>query len=225
MKRFKCGKKAVCILLAVAILLAIVSAVGISASRTAIPYKFTVVIDAGHGGRDGGSVGDISIEKDLNLKYANELKRVLQGKVNVVMTRTDDNGLYEENVSNKKLSDMRARRDIINSAIPDLVVSIHMNSYPTSECVGSKTFYKIDSEASKQASQCIQNSLHYYIPNASKSVAKGDYYILNCTNYTSVLIECGFMSNPAEEKLLNTQEYMRQFIYSVYCGIVMYLGI
>lgn len=187
--------------------------------------KYTIVIDAGHGGRDGGSVGEISVEKDLNLKYAKELKRLLDGKVKVVLTRENDNGLYEDDVSNKKLSDMRARRDIIEKARPDLMISIHMNSYPTSKCVGAKTFYKIDSEASEQVATCIQNCLHYYIPNASKTVAKGDYYILNCSNYTSVLIECGFMSNPKEERLLNTDEYMKQFIYSVYCGVVMYLGI
>lgn len=202
-----------------------VGVVSVASVKNSPQKEYTIVIDAGHGGRDGGSVGEISVEKDLNLKYANELKRLLQGKVNVVMTRTGDDGLYDENENNKKLSDMRARRDIINSAKPDLVISIHMNSYPTSQCAGSKTFYKIDSEASKQASQCIQNSLHYYIPNASKTVAKGDYYILNCTNYNSVLIECGFISNPAEEKLLNSDQYMQQFIYSVYCGIVMFLGI
>lgn len=188
-------------------------------------YEYTIVIDAGHGGRDGGSVGDISIEKDLNLKYAEALKKLLiKANIKVVMTRSGDDGLYDEDADNKKLSDMRARRDIIRDAQPDLVVSVHMNSYPLSNCVGAKTFYKIGSEASFKVAKSIQNSLHYYVDNASSTVSEGDYYILNCTNYTSVLIECGFISNPNEEQLLNDDTYCEKFMYSVYCGIMLYLG-
>lgn len=188
-------------------------------------YEYTIVIDAGHGGRDGGSVGDISVEKDLNLKYAKALQKLLgKANINVIMTRTDDDGLYDENADNKKLSDMRARRDIIRNAQPDLVVSVHMNSYPLANCVGAKTFYKMDSEASFNAAKAVQNSLHYYIDNASSTISKGDYYILNCTDYTSILIECGFISTPSEEQLLNDDAYCEKFMYSVYCGIMLYLG-
>lgn len=189
--------------------------------------KYTIVIDAGHGGRDGGSIGvNGSIEKELNLDYAKTLKKLLEkAGVNVIMTRDNDNGLYDEDANNKKLSDMRARRDIIRSAQPDLVVSVHMNSFPLDSCKGAKTFYQIGSDVSKSAAQSIQDSLYYYIDNASKSVGAGDYYILNCTNYTSVLIECGFVSSPEEEYLLNSDEYREKFMYSVYCGIIMYLGI
>lgn len=189
--------------------------------------EHTIVIDAGHGGRDGGSVGvNGSIEKDLNLQYAKQLKKLLtKSGVNVIMTRENDDGLYTNNADNKKLSDMRARRDIIRDANPDLVISIHMNSFPLDSCKGAKTFYKIDSDASFNAAKAIQNSLHYYIDNASKTVSAGDYYILNCTNYTSVLIECGFVSSPEEEQLLLSQSYREEFIYSVYRGIMLYLGI
>lgn len=144
--------------------------------------------------------------------------------VNVVMTRTNDDGLYDEDASNKKLSDMRARRDIIRDANPDLVVSIHMNSYPLQNCWGAKTFYKMGSDASFDIAKSIQNSLKYYTDNASNTVSAGDYYILNCTEYNSVLIECGFISNPEEEKLLMTQDYCDKLMYSVYCGIMLYLG-
>lgn len=189
--------------------------------------EFTIVIDAGHGGRDGGSIGvNGSIEKELNLAYAKSLQKLLtKAGVNVVMTRTGDNGLYNENADNKKLSDMRKRRDIINNATPDLVISIHMNSFPLDSCKGAKTFYQIGSEVSLSAAKSIQNSLNYYIENASKTVSAGDYYILNCTKYTSVLIECGFISSPEEEELLNSETYREEFAYSVYRGIMMYLGI
>ena len=189
--------------------------------------EYTIVIDAGHGGRDGGSVGvNGSVEKELNLAYAKSLQKLLsKAGVNVIMTRATDNGLYDEDANNKKLSDMRKRRDIINNSTPDLVVSIHMNSFPLDSCKGAKTFYQIDNNASFEAAKKIQDSLHYYIPNASSTVGKGDYYILNCTNYTSVLIECGFVSSPEEEKLLKDDNYREQFTYSVYRGIMLYLGI
>jgi len=189
--------------------------------------KYTIVIDAGHGGRDGGSIGiNGSVEKDLNLQYSKSLKKMLEkAGVNVVMTRSGDEGLYSDNADNKKLSDMRKRREIINNTQPDLVVSIHMNSFPLDSCKGAKTFYQIGSDISFEAAKSIQNSLHYYIDNASSTVGAGDYYILNCTPYTSVLIECGFVSSPEEEQLLNNEVYREKFIYSVYCGIMMYLGI
>ena len=178
-------------------------------------------------GRDGGSIGaNGSIEKELNLAYAKSLKKLLEKSgVNVVMTRDSDGGLYSEDANNKKLSDMRKRRDIINNCQPDLVVSVHMNSFPLDSCKGAKTFYQIGSDVSCSAAKDIQNSLNYYIDNASKTVSAGDYYILNCTKYTSVLIECGFVSSPEEEQLLNNEDYKNKFMYAVYCGIAMYLGI
>lgn len=189
--------------------------------------KYTIVIDAGHGGRDGGSVGaNGSVEKELNLEYAKSLQKLLKkAGVNVVMTRDSDDGLYDDSADNKKLSDMRKRREIINNSQPDLVISIHMNSFPLDSCKGAKTFYQIGNESSFNVAKSIQNSLNYYIDNASKTVSPGDYYVLNCTNYTSILIECGFISSPEEERLLNTQAYREEFVYSVYRGIIMYLGI
>lgn len=208
----------------------LVSVVAIVPSiRTSIRPKgeYTIVIDAGHGGRDGGSVGvNGSVEKELNLAYAKTLQKLLdKAGVNVVMTRTNDDGLYSDEADNKKLSDMRRRREIINNAQPDLVISVHMNSFPLDSCKGAKTFYQIDSETSFEVAKSIQNSLYYYIENASKTVGAGDYYILNCTKYTSILIECGFVSSPEEEVLLNTDEYREEFMYSVYRGIMLYLGI
>ena len=184
--------------------------------------NYTIVIDAGHGGRDGGSIGvNGSIEKELNLKYAKSLQKLLKKSgVNVVMTRDSDAGLYNKDADNKKLSDMRKRREIIDNSQPDLVISIHMNSFPLDSCKGAKTFYQIGSEASFKVAKSIQNSLSYYIANASKTVSAGDYYILNCTKYTSVLIECGFVSSPEEEKLLNSDTYRDDFVYSVYRGII-----
>ena len=188
--------------------------------------EYTIVIDAGHGGRDGGSIGvDGSVEKDLNLEYAKSLQKLLTNAgIKVIMTRSGDTGLYNENADNKKLSDMRKRRDIINNSMPDLVISVHMNSFPLASCKGAKTFYQIGSNTSFNVAKKIQSCLSYYMGNTSKTVSEGDYYILNCSQYTSVLVECGFISSPEEVKLLNNQDYREKFTYSVYRGIMMYLG-
>lgn len=226
-KSFIIRKKYVLIAVLCCLVLCAVAIIPSIRTSTKPKGEYTIVIDAGHGGRDGGSVGvNGSVEKDLNLAYAKSLKRLLdKAGVNVIMTRDSDNGLYSEDADNKKLSDMRKRREIINNAQPDLVVSVHMNSFPLDSCKGAKTFYQIGSDVSFEAAKSIQNTLHYYIDNASSTVGAGDYYILNCTKYTSVLIECGFVSSPEEEKLLNSEDYREEFMYSVYRGIMLYLGI
>jgi len=224
---FVLSKKYIFIALLCCVVVGLVAIIPSISASTRPKGEYTIVIDAGHGGRDGGSIGvNGSIEKELNLAYAKSLQKMLKKSgVNVVMTRENDDGLYSQDADNKKLSDMRKRREIINNARPDLVISIHMNSFPLDSCKGAKTFYQIGSDASFNAAKSIQNSLNYYVDNASKTVGAGDYYILNCTKYTSVLIECGFVSSPEEEQLLNNDTYREEFVYSVYRGIMLYLGI
>lgn len=225
-KKRKCLRYIIPLLVA-AIFVGIAVVVPYIATGTRPKSEYTIVIDAGHGGRDGGSVGvDGSVEKELNLEYAKSLQKLLTNAgIKAIMTRAGDTGLYNDNADNKKLSDMRKRRDIINNSTPDLVISVHMNSFPLDSCKGAKTFYQIGSDTSFDVAKKIQSCLSYYMGNTSKSVSEGDYYILNCTKYTSVLVECGFMSSPEEVKLLNNQDYREKFVYSVYRGIMLYLGI
>ena len=99
-----------------------------------------VVIDAGHGGADPGKVGiNGELEKDINLEIARDLESFLKAEgLRVVMTREDENGLYEEGASNKKVQDMKRRLEIIEEADPVLVVSIHQNSYHQEEVKGAQ---------------------------------------------------------------------------------------
>ena len=185
-----------------------------------------IVLDAGHGGRDGGSVGkNGTIEKDINLDYTLALKeRLIENGYVVVLTRKDDDGLYSEFASNKKISDMTARMNIIKKANPNLVVSIHMNSFADSSVRGANCYYKIDDEASKTCADLIQSCLQTYC-NAKNAKAKGgDYFMLNCSYYTSVLVECGFLSNPEEENDLKTTEYRDKIVDAIYNGILLYFG-
>ncbi len=186
----------------------------------------TIVLDAGHGGRDGGSVGkNGTIEKEINLEYTLALKSKLTSNgYRVELTRKTDDGLYSPTAKNKKLSDMNKRFQIIERANPNLVISIHMNSFNDSSVRGAYTYYRKGDSAGHACANLIQKSLNTYC-NAKQTAGKiGDYFILNCSYYTAVLIECGFISNPEEEVLLNSCDYKNKFVDAVFKGILLYFG-
>lgn len=186
----------------------------------------TIVLDAGHGGRDGGSVGvNGTIEKEINLKYTLALKeKLVSAGYRVELTRKTDDGLYLESAKNKKMSDLNARMEIIKRANPNLVISIHMNSFSSQSAHGASTYYRSGDESGQIVSDLIQQSLNTYLGAPSTKGKVGDYYILNESYYTAVLIECGFLSNPEEERLLNTDEYLEKFVDAVYNAILLYFG-
>ena len=199
---------------------------GLISIKTSKLNGITIVIDAGHGGRDGGSVGkNGTIEKEINLEYAISLRdKLASAGYKVVMTRNNDDGLYSEIAKNKKVSDMNARMKIIKKANPSLVVSIHMNSFSDSSVRGANTYYKVDDAASKKCADLIQASLNEYCNAPNKLSKEGDYFMLNCSYYTSVLIECGFLSNLEEELILNTDSYKNKLTNAIYAGILLYYG-
>ncbi len=189
--------------------------------------KPTIVIDAGHGGRDGGAVGKTTgvTESLLNLQFALKLKELCENyNFNVVLTRKDMNGLYSAFATNKKKSEMQKRQEIIESANPDVVVSLHMNSFPVSSSRGAQVFYAEGNESGKALGESVQNALHEEIDYA-KSVAKvGDFYVLNCTEKAGILVECGFLSNAEEEVLLQDEDYQEKFCYALLYGILTYFS-
>lgn len=195
----------------------------VSSTKT---YTYTVVIDAGHGGVDGGCVGASGIsESVLNLEYAKTLRRYFKEYgFNVVMTREDENGLYGAFSKNKKKDDMQKRKQIIQNSGANFVVSIHMNSFPTGSSRGAQVFYAEQNDLSQNLANCIQSDFVCSLVKPRKVASKGDYYILSCTQTPSVLIECGFLSNKEEEQLLLTNDYREKLCYSILCGSIMYLG-
>lgn len=216
------------LLIALALITAsILCSVGIVAvvESKAIPRpKYTIVIDAGHGGRDDGSTGVTGVkESDINLKIAKTLKVYLETLgIKVVLTRADGNGLYNANATNFKASDMAKRIEIIDNAKADMVISIHCNSYKNSSESGAQTFYQEDDENGKKFAEDIQSQLINQLNGARDSANKGDFYILKESKTTAVLIECGFLSNPNEEKLLNSANYQNKVAYAIMCGVVKY---
>lgn len=186
----------------------------------------TVVIDSGHGGYDPGKESsDGILEKDINLKIAYELKELLeQSGVTVVMTRTDDNGLYQESDANKKIADMKKRCSIIDECKADIVVSIHQNSYQSPEVRGAQVFYYKHSAEGKKLAQFLQKSFKENLDPDNKRQEKADstYYMLLHTSAPTVIAECGFLSNPQEAAKLNTPEYQKQVAAALYSGIIEY---
>lgn len=155
--------------------------------------EITIVVDAGHGGIDPGKIGvNNALEKDINLAIALKLERNLkENGINVVMTRTDDNGLYKENDTNKKVRDMKNRLNIIEEAKPTLAVSIHQNSYPDPSVSGVQVFYYKDSIKSKEAAEIMQTQLIKSLKPIKERVAKdnGSYYLLKKTSVPIVIVE------------------------------------
>ncbi len=186
-----------------------------------------VVLDAGHGGIDGGVSGVTSgaKESDINLSVVKKLEKYLvDAGMSVTLTRNSSAGLYGIASASLKMKDMQKRRDIINKASPNLVVSVHMNKYSVSTRRGAQVFYKDDGK-SKHLADCIQRCFNdMETATRQYSALEGDYYILNCTPYPSVIAECGFLSNPEEEQLLITEEYQDTLAYTIFKGIVGYLA-
>ncbi len=187
--------------------------------------EHVIVIDAGHGGKDGGAVGKTSgvSESELNLAFSKKLKKICQSfGFDVVLTRSDMEGLYSPTADNKKKSEMEKRRKIIEKSGADLVVSIHMNSFPSSAACGAQVYYADGSVSGQALAESVQNSLYSGIENSKKTAKVGDFYVLNCTDKPSILVECGFLSNPEEEALLQDESYQEKFCYNLFCGILQF---
>jgi len=193
------------------------------AGMTSGVAEFNVVIDAGHGGRDGGASSPSGVkESDINLAIAKYLASELDSRgVGVVMTRTNTASLANPLARNQKKSDMDARRKIIEKATPDLVISIHLNSLPSYPAVrGLQVFFDKTGDLSKIYAQAIQDNVNASNLYTYRRASTGDYYILNCTAYPSVLVECGFLSNPSDVALLVNPEYQKMLAQLIAEGIL-----
>jgi N-acetylmuramoyl-L-alanine amidase len=186
-----------------------------------------IVIDAGHGASDPGKVGiNGALEKDINLSLALKLATLLENKgYNVVLTRDSDDILADSDASNVKLEDMKNRVSVITDANAVLTVSIHQNSYADSSVSGPQVFYYKESTEGKEIAACIQDSLDETLNRtASRGIkANDEYYLLRKTPTPTVIVECGFLSNPSEAELLCEELYQAKLVRAIYLGICSYL--
>lgn len=184
----------------------------------------TIIIDAGHGGIDGGKIGvNGEVEKEINLLIAGKLKTLLeQQRITVIMTRDSDDGLYDEGESNKKQQDMKRRCELINETKPEMVVSIHQNSYTQASVRGPQVFYYETSAEAKEIAATLQRTLNEYLEIAKPREIKANdtYYILRKTEHPTVIVECGFLSNPEEAAMLATDDYQQKVAEAICAGVL-----
>lgn len=187
-----------------------------------------VVIDSGHGGNDPGKIGiNGSLEKDINLQIAKKLKAYLEASdVTVIMTRENDQGLYQESDSHKKMADMRNRCNLINEAKPDLAVSIHQNSYHEEAISGGQVFYYKSSVKGKRLAELLQKRFDFVLGKDNRRLAKtnGSYYLLLHVKEPIVIVECGFLSNWKEAAALSDDEYQERMAWTIHMGIMEFLN-
>lgn len=179
--------------------------------------------------RSGGAVSDEGVtEASINLKIALKVQSLLeQAGSTVILTRSDDNGIYDEEsntLRKMKASDIKNRVKIGNSSSADIFVSIHLNKIPQQQYWGWQTFFKKDSEESKKLAQSLQNGLNETIQKENKreSLKIENIYIVDNVEIPIAIVECGFLSNEEEEKLLQTEEYQDKLAWGIYLGIMNY---
>lgn len=189
----------------------------------------TVVIDAGHGVPDeGAQSSNGTTEAETNLKIALKLQNLLeQSGCTVILTRSDENAIYDidsKTLKQKKVSDIKNRVKIGNESSADIFVSIHLNKIPQSQYDGWQTFYKEGSEEGAKLAKTIQENLNKTIQKENNRVAKtiDKIYIIKHVEVPTTIVECGFLSNPDEEKLLLEDEYQNKLAWGIYNGIVDY---
>lgn len=170
---------------------------------------------------------DGSLEKDINLQIALKLQKFLeQQDVNVILTRDSDMGLYDENASNKKVQDMKNRVTLIEESRPDLVVSIHQNSYHEEYVHGAQAFYYANSEKSRELAERIQQvmALELDKDNARQAKANDSYYLLKKTSVPIVIVECGFLSNYEEAQKLSSDIYQEKVAWAIHLAVLQWLN-
>jgi N-acetylmuramoyl-L-alanine amidase len=195
-------------------------------SAASLSYT-TVIIDAGHGGEDGGtSSASGLVEKDLNLEISFMLRDMLEANgISVIMTREDDRLLYDRNVNfhgKKKVLDLAARLGVAQSTADAIFVSIHMNAFPDPKYSGLQVWFSPNGEEAYELANKIQTNTHNMLqPQNDRKVkqATSKIFLLNNAVCPAVLVECGFLSNPQEAELLASKEYKQKLCFILFSSI------
>lgn len=191
-----------------------------------------ILIDPGHGGVDGGASGIKSgiLEKDINLKISTKLRDKLEKQgYKVVMTREDDRGLYEDEgrIRKKKLEDLNNRVKIKKDSNCDMFISIHLNAFPETKYYGAQVWYSRNKDSQRLA-RIVQENFKKDLDinnNRQEKPALDSYKVLRVNDdMPSILIECGFLSNPGEEQKLTTDEYQNIIAESIVKSLNTYYG-
>ena len=190
-------------------------AVNVMVNNTPVAGRTCIVIDAGHGGIDGGATSCTGVlESQLNLEISlrlNDLLNFLGYKTEMI--RTTDTSIYTEGntIAAQKVSDLKQRVKLVNSLDDALLISIHQNTFTDSKYAGAQVFYAKD-DISKALASTVQNRLIEILNPQSnrKSKSSDGIYLMQNITKPGILIECGFLTNPQEEALLRSKEYQQK---------------
>lgn len=189
----------------------------------------TIVIDAGHGVPDEGAQSSTgTTEAETNLKISLKVQNLLeQSGCTVILTRSDENAIYDvdsNTLKQKKISDIRNRVRIGNESSADIFVSIHLNKIPQQQYYGWQCFYKEGNEQSNKLAKSIQENLNKSMQKENNRVAMkiDNIYIIKHVEIPTSIVECGFLSNPEEEKQLLDDNYQNRLAWGIYSGIINY---
>ncbi|MGN1311013.1 MAG: N-acetylmuramoyl-L-alanine amidase [Clostridia bacterium] len=177
---------------------------------------------------NGASSDEGITEAKINLNIALKVQNLLEESgATVILTRSDDNGIYDEGsktIREMKVSDIKNRVKIGNESSADIFVSIHLNKIPQKQYWGWQTFFKNGNEESKKLAECLQNGLNETIQKENKreSLKIENIYIIDHVEIPTAIVECGFLSNEEEEKLLQTDEYQDKLAWGIFVGIMNY---
>lgn len=189
----------------------------------------TIVLDAGHGLPDKGAESTNGVsESSINLVITQKVQTLLeQSGCKVILTRSDENGIYDldsNTLREKKVSDIKNRVKIGNQSSAEAFISIHLNKIPQSHYYGWQTFFKQNNEKSEELAKSIQEELNSSIQKENKREALKitGKYIVEHVEIPITIIECGFLSNPEEEQLLQQDDYQNKLAWGIYNGIMDY---
>ena len=183
--------------------------------------QVVIVVDPGHGGEDPGKVGinDV-LEKDLNLQIAKKVKKLLEeAGIKIVMTRTNDK------VPDAKKEDLNQRVQLINETKPTLALCIHQNSYPDEKIKGAQVFYHTITPEAEDVASIVQEQLRTVDPTNTRQIKENDtYFMLKNCQVPTIIVECGFLTNPEEAAKLTQEEYQDQIAQAICEGVVKWLS-
>ncbi len=188
----------------------------------------TIIIDAGHGGMDGGAVGvNGVVEKEINLRISLKLAELLeQGGFPVILTRSSDDSIHdpdETSVAAQKRSDMYNRKAIMDANPGAIFLSIHQNKFGDPTCKGAQVFHSPNQEDSRILAQILQDQLREKLqPDNSRQIkeAGDNLFLLYNAQIPAVMVECGFLSNPEECALLCEENYQKKLAFAIYLSLL-----
>lgn len=185
------------------------------------PEQLHIVLDAGHGGLDNGACVNCVSEAVINLQIVKVLAQELQNRgCAVSLTRVDSESLNSPYANNKKVADMAKRREKIRELNPDLVISIHQNTFPSSSVSGLQCFYANETAGSQDYATAIQNQFNQSELPFNKKPKPTDFNLVEHSPCPAVLIECGFLTNPNECQLLQSPTYQQILAYHIATAVI-----